>query len=554
MVWGSDDDESYYEELTVPAAPASRRSTSRLRVQIDDDHYRQPSPARSERRRGHGYHHHSYQAAPQSAVDGPDNIIIENHLNLPQPQFRPRSSSTGAPPQPNYLHPIYVQPSPRERSRERVKGYEEEMSPEIAKKLAKLELLESERERISPATAEKLMRLRMYEENNRRDQVSPEVAEKLARLRYMEEEQKRGRVSPETAAKLERLRYMEERRARDAEEAAIEARVAEQSRAEKQRREAAYLEYKQKQQEQEAEEREAIDRAEAKRLKEEARAKAERDRLLAAEKDRQEQEKIERDRIIAMERDREDREEAERLRIISEERVRSEKKKKEAEEERRRIILEEEERKKKEKDEHEELRKKILAEEEEKERERKAKEKAEEDEFQMRVKERFMKHGKLHSLQTFRVRHTKQRPGYSPDYIEDILENKKALVRKTSTRRAENQLAIEGARPTYIRVQVRHLYPETLNEYELPWEYDPSDDRYILIKEYISHELQQELFEHTKRIKVRREKLLITDGYVKKTETTIKPKDVYKDSKSDDMFIMRRKSQNKSPRRSWMFT
>lgn len=97
--------------------------------------------------------------------------------------------------------------------------------------------------------------------------------------------------------------------------------------------------------------------------------------------------------------------------------------------------------------------------------------------------------------------------------------------------------------------------PETLDTYELPWEYDRIDERYILIKDYISHELQQELFEHTSKIRRRREKLLITDGYTKDTVTTLKPRNVFKDKSSDDMFVVRRKSVSKSPvRRSWMFT
>ena len=117
-------------------------------------------------------------------------------------------------------------------------------------------------------------------------------------------------------------------------------------------------------------------------------------------------------------------------------------------------------------------------------------------------------------------------PGYSPDYIEDILEsNKRDLARSTSHRSA-NSLALEISRPTYIRVKLEHLYPETLDKYNLPWDYDPDDERYILIKEYISHDLQQELFEHTRKLKIKREKLLITDGYVKDTVTTLKPQNL----------------------------
>ena len=137
--------------------------------------------------------------------------------------------------------------------------------------------------------------------------------------------------------------------------------------------------------------------------------------------------------------------------------------------------------------------------------------------------------------------------GYSPDYVEDILREKQMTRHSSTSRRVQNQLAIEAGRPTYIRVQVRHLFPQTLEAYQLPWEYDPSDDRYILIKDYISHEFQQELFEHTRRLKIRQEKLLGAEGL-----TTLKP-----EVKTDDMLLVRRKSdsKNKSPvRRSWMFS
>lgn len=65
--------------------------------------------------------------------------------------------------------------------------------------------------------------------------------------------------------------------------------------------------------------------------------------------------------------------------------------------------------------------------------------------------------------------------GYDPDYIEDILEEKKqkrdALTRRISKREAE--MALDLRRPTYIRVRKIHLHPDTLDYYRLPWEYDP---------------------------------------------------------------------------------
>lgn len=71
-----------------------------------------------------------------------------------------------------------------------------------------------------------------------------------------------------------------------------------------------------------------------------------------------------------------------------------------------------------------------------------------------------------------------------------------------------------------------------------------------MIKEYIDHNLQKELFEHTKTIM--RNRKLITPGYVKATETitTLKPRDerVIK-KKGDQMYVVRRKSVSPAPRR-----
>ncbi|KAK5079208.1 hypothetical protein LTR64_002372 [Lithohypha guttulata] len=520
----TDDDESYYEELPTASRPV-KRSSSRLRVEFDDSH-RQPSPVRRVKRQS-VHHHHSY-AAPLSATDPADNIIIENHLNLP-PQPRPRASSTGAAPHPNL---IYVQGPPREPSRERVKHYhhhkhydseessddggsyksshrrrrrsshrdEGQLPAEVLRKLAKLELIEQQNESLSPATAEKLARLKMLEEQRKREEYSPATAEKLARLKALEEKKNR-----------------------DEEEAALRARIEDRERKEKLREEQLLLRYQERQRQEEDDQRRILAEAEAKRTRKEVEAKAEADRLLARQKEKEAKEK------------------AERLRIIAEEKARSDKERKEAEEERKRILLEEELRRKKEKEEAEVLRKRILAEEVERKKKEKEKAEKEEEEFQQKVKEKFM------------------RAGYSPDYIEDILDEKKkssSLARVGSkSRRRENQLALEVSRPTYIRVQVRHLSEDTLDYYGLPWEYDENDRRYILIKEYIGHDFQQELFEHTRKLRVKKQKLLITDGYVKDTVTTLKPKDVYKDSRSDEMFVVRRKSVSKSPsRRSWMFT
>ena len=110
--------------------------------------------------------------------------------------------------------------------------------------------------------------------------------------------------------------------------------------------------------------------------------------------------------------------------------------------------------------------------------------------------------------------------GYSEYEIESIIKKKKEKER-------DNRRAIDNARPTFIRVHTKYLHPTTLDHYFLPWEYDrvsssrasvkyqkltrkQQDPDYIIIKQYITHEQQEQLFEHTKNLKHR--KLLEAPG------------------------------------------
>lgn len=184
--------------------------------------------------------------------------------------------------------------------------------------------------------------------------------------------------------------------------------------------------------------------------------------------------------------------------------------------------------------------------------------------------------------------------GYSNEYIEEVLHKKKE---------EKATLAIDLHRPTYIKVNRKYLHPDTLDVYGLPWEWDavrphtkfhPSagscaiqefllyhhvcvcplsfwkpigtvlirsvgvsqrDDQFIIIKRYIDHELQDELFEHTRKLKERK---LITGPYIKETKTITKltPNDGFV-KKGDKMFVVREKSKSRSPaakRTSWMLT
>lgn len=67
-----------------------------------------------------------------------------------------------------------------------------------------------------------------------------------------------------------------------------------------------------------------------------------------------------------------------------------------------------------------------------------------------------------------RVRTTFGAAGYSEESIEKILQKGE----KGSKHEGQKQI-MDLRRPTYIKVQRKHLSPETLDVYELPWEWDP---------------------------------------------------------------------------------
>jgi hypothetical protein len=93
-------------------------------------------------------------------------------------------------------------------------------------------------------------------------------------------------------------------------------------------------------------------------------------------------------------------------------------------------------------------------------------------------------------------------------------------IKMTKENDRDHGLVIDYARPMYIRVRREYLSPITLNYYSLPWEYDrvsivkpprnferltyeQQDSDFLVIKQHISHELQDDLFEHTRNLKDR---------------------------------------------------
>ncbi|KAL2823440.1 hypothetical protein BDW59DRAFT_96766 [Aspergillus cavernicola] len=93
--------------------------------------------------------------------------------------------------------------------------------------------------------------------------------------------------------------------------------------------------------------------------------------------------------------------------------------------------------------------------------------------------------------------------GYTEAQIQVVLDRQESLKQKDKAKGDKNPSS-EPDRERWIKIHRRHIVPETLTAYKLPWGWDEMDDDYILIKEWISEEFQDELFEHSRRIQERR--------------------------------------------------
>ncbi|KAL8763382.1 MAG: hypothetical protein Q9184_000770 [Pyrenodesmia sp. 2 TL-2023] len=98
-------------------------------------------------------------------------------------------------------------------------------------------------------------------------------------------------------------------------------------------------------------------------------------------------------------------------------------------------------------------------------------------------------------------------------------------------------------RPTFIKVHRKYLSPDTLDAFDLPWEWDDRDSNFIIIKGWINENDQDRLFEHSRKL---REQRLITNEKIELKKENGKLK------------LVREKSPNRqrsrSHSRSWIFT
>ncbi|GLI75326.1 hypothetical protein PoHVEF18_003579 [Penicillium ochrochloron] len=126
--------------------------------------------------------------------------------------------------------------------------------------------------------------------------------------------------------------------------------------------------------------------------------------------------------------------------------------------------------------------------------------------------------------------------GYTEDEIEEILNKKKKAEKEKEKKKEDKKDEIIEEKTTWIKVHRKHLLPETLLAYNLPWDWDERDSNYIIIKRWITEDFQEELFAHTRRI---REGKLVAQTSSSTTELKIN------DRNKDKMYLVRKKSPSR---------
>ncbi|MCJ1252536.1 hypothetical protein MMC24_000342 [Lignoscripta atroalba] len=140
-----------------------------------------------------------------------------------------------------------------------------------------------------------------------------------------------------------------------------------------------------------------------------------------------------------------------------------------------------------------------------------------------------------------RLRKTLSANGYSDDQIEHMVKKAEGKGDKGKGKSEDHGTVLALRRPTYIKVHRKHLEPDTLDIYQLPWEYDAKDTSYLIIKQWIPEHDQDILFEHTRKL---RESRLLTH-----TTTELRRE------KDQLMLVRRHPTRKKSPARAnWFLT
>ncbi|GAA83709.1 hypothetical protein AKAW_01824 [Aspergillus luchuensis IFO 4308] len=93
--------------------------------------------------------------------------------------------------------------------------------------------------------------------------------------------------------------------------------------------------------------------------------------------------------------------------------------------------------------------------------------------------------------------HLRDEFGYTEEETERIVRKRAETSKKDKGRDEDEQ----QRRDTWIKVHRKYLLPDTLMAYHLPWDWDENDGNYIIIKQWIAEDMQEELFAHTRRIR-----------------------------------------------------
>jgi hypothetical protein len=173
-----------------------------------------------------------------------------------------------------------------------------------------------------------------------------------------------------------------------------------------------------------------------------------------------------------------------------------------------------------------EMKKKAVEEWKAEEREKKEKEKEEKEQADKEYKER--------------MRRTLWANGYTDEQIEQIVKRGDKREKGEKGEKAESSGILSLSRPTYLRIKRKYLDPQTLDLYQLPWEWDDDDNSYVIVKKWINERDQEILFEHTRKLREMKQ-LTYTTTELRKEHDQL-------------LLVKRREPRKKSPARGWFFT
>ncbi|KAJ5564397.1 hypothetical protein N7513_000639 [Penicillium frequentans] len=73
--------------------------------------------------------------------------------------------------------------------------------------------------------------------------------------------------------------------------------------------------------------------------------------------------------------------------------------------------------------------------------------------------------------------------------------------REKSTEEGDSQEHKQKEDITSSKIHRSYVLPDTLNAYQLPWQWDETDSQFLIIRRWLSEDFQDDLFRHTRRIR-----------------------------------------------------